>query len=380
MVHELKHSMLATQTSDDLARQRFVLALKRRLTTQIRPGNRVIYEARVKPQLQARLRSRPVVNREEIKQALLEDRAYQSWSALTRCSQEMLWATVTEPLMRDRARIESEAARLRNAPAPLGSLDLPADFEPPAAMREHHVHLQPQGYAYTASAEDVMAGALYEAGGNLYSMGQGMGGDDSKAGAAIRYLSQHRPDFSPRRILDMGCSAGASSVPYAQAFPAAEVHAIDIGAAMLRYAHARAESLAARVHFHQMDCGATRFSDGYFDLIVSHNLFHEISNDTRHATLKETSRLLAAGGIAIHQDVGIQNARRTPFEQAERAWDVYYNDEPFWEDYADARIGAELVNAGFAAANVREIDLPKVSGPGFWYAAVAEKSHSGTGA
>ena len=128
-------------------------------------------------------------------------------------------------------------------------------------MREHHVHLQPQGYAYTASAEDVMAGALYEAGGNLYSMGQGMGGDDSKAGAAIRYLSQHRPDFSPRRILDMGCSAGASSVPYAQAFPAAEVHAIDIGAAMLRYAHARAESLAARVHFHQMDCGATRFSD-----------------------------------------------------------------------------------------------------------------------
>ncbi len=54
MVHELKHSMLATQTSDDLARQRFVLALKRRLTMQIRPGNRVIYEARVKPQLQAR--------------------------------------------------------------------------------------------------------------------------------------------------------------------------------------------------------------------------------------------------------------------------------------------------------------------------------------
>jgi cyclopropane fatty-acyl-phospholipid synthase-like methyltransferase len=186
-------------------------------------------------------------------------------------------------------------------------------------------------------------------------------------------MKAHRPGFAPRRILDMGCSAGASSVPYAQEFPDAEVHAIDIGAAMLRYASARAESLGARVFFHQMDCGATRFPDGHFDLVVSHNLFHEVSNETRNATFRETFRLLAPGGIALHQDVAIQNATRTPFEQAERAYDVYYNDEPFWENYADARIEEELVTAGFPRGAVREIELGKVNGPGHWFAAIAEK-------
>ncbi|MFO1426788.1 MAG: class I SAM-dependent methyltransferase [Steroidobacteraceae bacterium] len=373
MVHELKHAMLARQSADDLARQRFVLAFKRQLTGRIRPGNRVIFEARVRPSLESRLRSQAGADREEIKRGLREDPAWQAWAALTRCSQEMMWATVAEPLMRDRARLEAEARSLRESPQRKGTLELPADFHPPRAMQEHHVHLQPQGYAYTGSDADIMAGALYEAGGNLYSMGQGMGGDDSKGFAAIRWLQAQRPGFAPRRILDMGCSAGASSVPYAQSFPQAEVHAIDIGAAMLRYASARAEALGARVHFHQMDCGATRFPDGHFDLVVSHNLFHEVSDETRNATFRECWRLLAPGGIALHQDVAIQNATRTPFEQAERAYDVYYNDEPFWEDYADADIDAELVAAGFPAATVREVELGKINGPGFWFAAVAEK-------
>jgi ubiquinone/menaquinone biosynthesis C-methylase UbiE len=374
MVHELKHAMLARQTADDLARQRFVLALKRELTGRIRPGNQLIFDARVRPALQRKLHSQALADREQIKRGLLADPAYQAWAALTRCSQEMMWATVAEPLMRDRERIEAEGRRLNGDPKRRGGLDLPPGFQPPRAMQEHHVHLQPQGYAQTRDADDVMAGALYEAGGNLYSMGQGMGGDDSKGYAAIRWLKANRPGFSPRRILDMGCSAGASSVPYAQEFPAAEVHAIDIGAAMLRYASARAESLGARVWFHQMDCGATRFPDGHFDLVVSHNLFHEVSNETRNATFRETFRLLAPGGIALHQDVAIQNARRTPFEQAERAYDVYYNDEPFWENYADARIEDELVAAGFARGAAREIELGKINGPGYWFAAVAEKA------
>jgi SAM-dependent methyltransferase len=373
MVHELKHAVLARQTADDLARQRFVLALKRELTGRIRPGNKLLFDARVGPAMQRRLRSRSSADREEIKRGLLAEPAYQAWAALTRCSQEMMWATVSEPLMRDRERIEAEARRLLDGAQRLGGLDLPPGFEPPQAMREHHVHLQPQGYAYTRDGDDVMAGALYEAGGNLYSMGQGMGGDDSKGFAAIRWIKAQRPGFAPRRILDMGCSAGAGSVPYAQEFPDAEVHAIDIGAAMLRYASARAESLGARVFFHQMDCSATSFPDGHFDLVVSHNLFHEVSDETRNATFRETWRLLAPGGLALHQDVAIQNASRTPFEQAERAYDVYYNDEPFWEDYADADIVRELVAAGFAPGAAREIPLGKINGPGHWFAAVAEK-------
>ena len=59
-------------------------------------------------------------------------------------------------------------------------------------------------------------------------------------------------------------------------YPNAEVHAIDIGAPLLRYAHARAEALGKKVHFSQQNAEHTHFPDGSFDLIVSHIFPHEI--------------------------------------------------------------------------------------------------------
>ena len=123
----------------------------------------------------------------------------------------------------------------------------------------------------------------------------------------------------------MGCSAGSASVPYAESFPDAEVHAIDIGSGMLRYAHARAESLGVAVHFHQMDAAATGFPDAYFDLIVSHNMMHEISDATRLGMLRETWRLLAPGGVAVHQDVPLRFAGLSEFQKFEMSWDTRNN-------------------------------------------------------
>ncbi|MCL6753034.1 methyltransferase domain-containing protein [Nostoc sp. CCCryo 231-06] len=61
-------------------------------------------------------------------------------------------------------------------------------------------------------------------------------------------------------------SIGNSTLPYVDGFPDAEVHAIDVGAPMLRYAHARAESLGKRVHFSQQNAEQTNFPDESFDL------------------------------------------------------------------------------------------------------------------
>src|SRR5690606_108126 len=147
-------------------------------------------------------------------------------------------------------------------------------------------------------------------------MGRGIGKGDSKAGAVIAHLAKLRPGWRPQRILDMGCSAGGASIVYAEAFPDAEVHAIDLGADMLRYAHARAEPLGVRVHFHQMSATATKFDDASFDLVVSHNLMHEISGEVRRAVAKESLRLLAPGGICVHQDVDLLFRNTTLWQQA----------------------------------------------------------------
>ena len=214
---------------------------------------------------------------EELHTVMAGEPLYQTWSSLMRASQDMMWDAVGASIERDAPRMEPRARELRQSNHKRGSLMLDASVKMPEYIGHIDVHGQPGGYEQDEAPDDIVSGALYESGGNLYSRGVAIGRNDSKAGCLIGYLREQHADLKPRRILDMGCSAGGASVPYAEALPEAEVHAIDIGAGMLRYAHARAESLGLPVHFSQRNAEETGFPDGHFDLIVSHNMFHEVS-------------------------------------------------------------------------------------------------------
>jgi len=371
MARNARHEMLARPDHDDTARQAFVVALKQGLNRSLRSGNEALYEAVVAPALHQQPASAP--SREAIRDAMYREPAYRSWSALNRGAQEIMWDAVGTPLRRERARLEATARRLSADHAAGGSLELDRSFEPPRGVTAMDIHLQPGGYALDLGDGDVMAGALYEAGGNIYAFGQGIGRGDSKAGHVQRFLAQRWPGFTPTRILDMGCSAGSASVPHALAFPDAEVHAIDVGAGMLRYAHARAEALGAAVHFHQRDCAATGFPDAHFDLVVSHNLMHEISDATRRAMLRETWRLLAPGGVFIHQDVPLRFAGLSEFRKFELSWDTRNNNEPFWEVYANADLAADLAAVGIPADRTWVGQLPQGEGSLPWFVAAGSK-------
>jgi len=364
--------MLAVPDHDEAARQAFVVAFKQHLNRALRPANRTVFQRDVAPAWERR-HGHPPQTRREIREAMLANRHYRSWSTLARSAQELMWESLGDTLARERPRLEKAAERLMTARACGGSLELDPAFEVPRAMASVEVHLQPGGYARDASARDVVAGAYYESGGNLYAFGQGIGKRDSKAAHVQRYLSERYPDLRPRRILDMGCSAGSATVPYAEAYPEAEVHGIDIGAGMLRYAHARAEALGARVHFHQMDVAATRFPDGYFDLVVSHNMMHEISDRTRRGAMLESFRLLAPGGVCIHQDVPLRFEGLDEFTKFDLSWDAMYNNEPYWEVYANADVRADLEAAGFPVDSIHVGHLPKREGSLPWYVGTARK-------
>jgi len=254
----------------------------------------------------------------------------------------------------------------------LGELQIDPAFEPPAEIAAVDIHLQPGGYALNRHPHDVLAGALYENGGNVYSLGQGIGKADSKAAAVIAHLGKIRPGFKPQRMLEIGCSAGAAACAYAAYYGEAEVHAIDIGAGMLRYAHARAESLDVRVIFHQMSGAELKFPQGTFDLVVSNNLLHEMGRESRRVMMREARRVLAGGGIVIHQDVPIR-AAPSPVHQVERGWDAKFNGEVFWNDYLDDDLIADMRAAGFTSGEIAEIRIEKIAGPGGWYLLAGEK-------
>ena len=365
------HAVMARQTHDDLARAQFIIGLKRDLRA-LSKGNATVYAKAIEPAFRAE-HGRAPETIQEIGQDMERQPFYRMWSALNRTAQDMMWQAVESTIDRDMPRMAEVADRLTRTCNPMGSLNLNPDFVSPGDVLAAHIHCQPGGYMRDERPDDIKAGALYESGGNMYSLGTGIGARDSKAGAVIKFLAERWPDFQPRRILDLGCSAGGASVGYATAFPDAEVHAVDAGPAILRYAHARAEALGVAVHFHQMDAGSLVFADGFFDLFVSHNVMHEISADTLSQMCAESHRVLRPGGIAVHQDVPIKGDR-TLFQRYMFSWETRNNNEPFWEVFAEADVPAVMEAAGFAHDAIIETNIPKLDGPGAWYVVMGEKA------
>lgn len=372
-VRDVQHAVLPQTTAEDRSRQEAVVALRRLLNGKVRPRNVEAFETEAKPafiEAHGRMPQSP----DEVQEAFLLSPSYRRWSAANRAAQEMIWVSVGEPIYRDLARMKKATAELMESPSRRGSLTLDPEYDPSPEVADTDIHLQPGGYAMDRGDYDVVAGALYECGGNVFSFGQGIGRGDSKAGVVIRLLEEKYGGFVPEKMLDIGCSAGAASAAYAAHWPETEVHALDIGGGMLRYAHARAESLGVGVHFHQMDASSLKFADNSFDLVVSHNLMHEIGEEKRKAMIRESFRVVRPGGIVIHQDVAIRNAP-TLVHQVERDWDTHWNGELHWGTYAMADLHADMLAAGFPAGSVIEHDLAALQGfsNNRWYAISGRK-------
>lgn len=343
------HSVLPKTDADEFARQEFVKSLKFHLATKVSPGNRTAYEARAKSAFE-KSEGRPPRDYHEIRRAMASEPYFRFWSALQRNSQEMMWNSTQIPVER---QLDALVETARAADAKLGTLTLDPALEVPRYHRLVDIHCMPGGYHTDFTEDDVANGAVYDRAVYLYAMGR-MGPFNSDIGdTTIAYLKANFPDFAPRRILDMGCTVGHSTLPYVDAYPGAEVHGIDVGAPVLRYAHARAESLGKPVHFSQQNAERTSFPDGHFDLIVSHILVHETSHVAIRNIMREAHRLLSPGGIVIHAETPPYRDL-DPFDAFMLDWDTRNNNEPFWgasHEIVPADIAAET---GFDPAQAFE--------------------------
>lgn len=364
MARNPAHDLLTAPDADNAARQGFVLALKQHLQS-FRPHIRALYDSEIK--------TTPDETAEQIRDGLYRNGTYQAICCIRRIAQQMMWQCIRSPIERNADTLSEKYQYYVSRKNKVGTLTLNPGVEMPESLTRVDVHLQPDGYLRDETDRDVLAGALYEAGGALYSQGQNIGTRENKASVILRYIGKRYPGFRPDRILDIGCSAGASSVPYAEACPHAEIHAVDVSAAMLRYAHARAEAMGATVHFHQMNAVDMAFPDGSFDLVVSHNAMHEMSNETRQKMFAESRRLLRPGGICIHQDIPLRFDRLDEFLQAEYSYDLWFNAEPHWLEFARSDCREMMLRAGFNPEHVGEESLEQSDGSFNWYAVTGIK-------
>ena len=347
MQNQQTHELLPNQSHNERARQAFAQSLKLHLASKVVQGNREVYESRVRPDFE-REQGRQPSDRHEVAAGMRQEPYYQLWGALQRTSQEISWNSVMESVERQMPQLAERAQPPAN---PIGSLTLDGQIEQPLYLSAMDIHCMPGGYAGERMADDVSAGALYDRGVYLYAMG-GFGADNGAMGrTTIDVFQQLFPDQAPKRILDLGCTVGHATLPWAEAYPGAEVHAIDVSAPVLRYGHARAEAMGVEVQFRQANAEALPYEDASFDLIVSHILLHETSAKAIRNIMAECHRVLKPGGVTLHVDLSLYEGM-DPFEAFMLDWDTRHNNEPFWTTFREMDPKALMTEAGFSAERV----------------------------
>lgn len=345
-------------THDESSRQSMVSMIRKFAINDLREAVRNDYERKVAPKLAG--------EGEEIRDWRAIDRAMSSrlshrfYSTVRYHAQEMTYLSVQPSIERalpEMIEVAKTAARSNSAG---GSLRLNPDIKLPNYLTALDVHLAPGAFHSEHTADDVAQGAVVSYGSLVFQAHNPYRRRSGSVGRSVAYwIKGTRPNFKPRRILDIGTTSGKNFFPYHDAFPNAELHAIDLGAPVLRYGHALATHAGVPVHFSQQNAEHTDFPDSHFDLIVSSFFLHEIPLKATRNVLAECHRLLAGDGIMAHMELP-DASFVSAYENFYWNWDTENNNEPFYTKFREQNPLALSAEAGFNPANCFKTMVPEL--------------------
>jgi len=359
MTKYVQHELKVESNKEELARQNFVMGMRSYVLHDMANGMRAAYDAKIEPAFERRQGRKPL-DGPEVHKALKNETSFKFYSNMRCNTQEMSFRSVLPAIERNVENLNRKAKTLsQSTEKAAGSVDINSTFEIPKSVANIDVHLMPGSYVTEYAEDDVTQGAVYDNGISVFSMGFfGENLDDIGSTLAL-YISKKYPDFSPSKILDLGCTIGHNTVPWARTYPEAEVHAIDVAAPALRYGHARAQSQGATVHFHQQSAEATEFEDESFDMIFSSMFLHEVPKDGIHKAFREAHRLLKPGGLMLHMELP-PNKMLGAYDAFYMDWDSYYNKEPYYKTFRDMDPVKVCVAAGFKETNFIQYIVPSL--------------------
>lgn len=165
----------------------------------------------------------------------------------------------------------------------------------------------------------------------------------------VRQEAINAISVKPRRILDLGCGTGSTTLLLKQTFPNAEVIGLDLSPYMLAVAETKAKQAGLDIKFyHGLAEKTDYFEPESFDLVSASLLFHETPPEIAIAIGREAFRLLKAGGQVMILDGHQQLLRQTP-------WLMEIFEEPYLKEYAVNSVDAWLGSAGFGEVHSKDL-------------------------
>ncbi|GII96450.1 class I SAM-dependent methyltransferase [Sinosporangium siamense] len=240
---------------------------------------------------------------------------------LMRSHQELKYRAV-EVAFDDQAEVFAAALKEAETSGP-ATLSLKEGFEYPGYYRDVEFHIKPGSYFV-----NELAGLQYHYTMNLF-MRRVAHADESNR-SYVNSLPEPE-DGLVERVLDLACSVGQSATALVERWPGAEVHAVDVAPAMLRYATLRANGMGLPVHFSRQLAEDLEFEDGSFDVVFCYILFHEVPQDMARRIIREAHRVLRPGGRFVVVDFMSRPTSDPAFtvDDYMRAWDREFNGEPY---------------------------------------------------
>src|SRR5262245_4468095 len=122
-----------------------------------------------------------------------------------------------------------------------------------------------------------------------------------------------------RRIADVGCGFGWSSIGLARAYPGAAVHGYDVDEPSIAgaRANAAAEGLGHRVSFHLADAGdSSGLPVGAYDAVCAFECVHDLSDPV--AVLSAMRTMVVEGGAVVVMDERVEDRFTAPAGDVEQ--------------------------------------------------------------
>ncbi|MGY8963772.1 MAG: class I SAM-dependent methyltransferase [Rhodospirillales bacterium] len=344
-----QHPMSPDVDHDETARFNFLTNLNVHLNQNVFPGNRSAFENRVSPKYEKET-GHALKTRQQVRQAMLGDSYYQSWAALRRNTMEQRQQAGRHVVLR---QLDDLIGRAKQFNAGKDTLQIDPNAEVPRYLAAVDNHCMPGSYYTDVVEDDVLAGANYETGVFITTAGSMSSKGDGGGRSIVNFVKERFPDFSPKRILDLGAGIGVNTLPIAKAFPDAEVVAVDAGAPMLRWGHARAQALGyENVKFIHADGDALDLDPNSFDWVQTTMFWHETSTTSIHSMMKKVFGLMTPGGLFLNVEQPNFTPETPLYDQFTRDWDAWYNNEPFWSKLHVMDVFDVMAKAGFNSSKM----------------------------